>query len=81
MLLKWADVDLANGTARVRKSGVRPVYLTESAKRALAQLERQGGNARHVRLARHQSEEQQEWGRWFQKCVRRPGSRIFIFMT
>lgn len=80
LLLKWADVDLANGTARVRgKSGVRPVYLTESAKRALAQLERQAGTRGTFVSPDTKSEEQQEWGRWFQKCVQKAGIENFHF--
>jgi integrase len=80
MTLKWADVDLANGTARVRgKSGVRPVHLNESAKRALSQLEHQAGARSTFVSPDTTSEDQKEWPRWFRKCVVRARIDNFHF--
>jgi integrase len=80
LTMKWADVDLGNGTARVcGKSGVRPVHLNESAKRALVQLERQAGSRGTFVSPDTKSEDQKEWPRWFQKCVKRAEIRNFHF--
>jgi integrase len=78
--MKWVDVDLANGTARVcGKSGVRFVHLNESAKRALVQLERQAGERGTFVSPDTTSEDQTEWPRWFQKCVTKAAIRNFHF--
>lgn len=80
LTMKWADVDLVNGTARVcGKSGVRPVHLNESAKRALVQLERQAGSRGTFVSPDTTSEDQREWPRWFQKCIAKAGIRNFHF--
>lgn len=77
--MKWADVDLANGTARVRgKSGVRPVHLNAGAKRALARLKRQAGPRVFV-SPDTTSDQQKEWPRWFLKCTRQARIENFHF--
>jgi len=80
LTLKWADVDLANGTARVRgKSGVRAVHLNESAKRAFVQLEHQAGTRGTFVSPDTKSEEQTDWPRWFWKCTKKAGIDNFHF--
>jgi integrase len=80
LTMKWADVDLANGTARVRgKSGVRPVHLNESAKRALVRLKRQAKSRCVFVSPDTTSELQKEWPRWFLKCTREAGIENFHF--
>jgi integrase len=80
LTMKWADVDLANGTARVHgKSGVRPVHLNESAKRALAQLERQAEAHGTFVSPDTRSVDQREWPRWFRKCLTKAGIDNFHF--
>jgi integrase len=80
LTLKWSDVDLANGTARVcGKTGVRPVHLNESAKRALVQLERQEGARTTFVSPDTKNTDQKEWPRWFQKCITKAGIDNFHF--
>jgi integrase len=80
LTLRWTDVDLVNGTARVRgKSGVRPVHLNDSAKRALGQLERQAGSRGTFVSPDTKSADQAEWPRWFQKCIKKAGIDNFHF--
>ena len=80
LTMKWADVDLTNGTVRVRgKSGVRPVHLNESAKRALGRLKRQAGSRRVYVSPDTTSDQQKEWPRWFLKCTREARIENFHF--
>ena len=74
LTMRWADVNLANGTALVRgKSGERPVHLNQSAKLALAQLERQAGSRGTFVSPDTTSADQTDWPRWFHECVVKAG--------